>query len=230
MPKLPNGGRFSERVKERKCTKCGWIYPVTYKSSWCKFCKAPVHAIYQKVPGNCANCGAYVDDIYHFAGRLCSKCYSKKNYAQKKTMSNFRETANRYSREHYHRTSDKAAQSYKDWLEQLNSISTHVLTEDEWLAACEHFGGCAFCGSDSIDARQYFIPFKEGGKYNACNVVPACDQCATSLKETPNPFIYMNKVLSRNKAMERGQSVRKLKSITEYLQSKIEEAKNEPAG
>lgn len=229
MGKIP-GRRVSTRVKERKCSGCSWVYPATYGGSWCKFCKAPVYAVYQKVPGNCPNCGAYIEDIYHFPGKLCSKCYSKKNYQQKMQIPGYKEKILMYNNEHWHRVNDRAAQSYKDWLEQLKSVSTHSLTEDEWLEACQHFKGCAFCSSDSIDARQYFIPFKDGGNYTACNVVPACEQCATALKGNPNPFVHMNKLLTRNKAMERGQSVHTLKGITDYLQSKIEEAKNESAG
>ena len=222
---------FSDRIEQRQCTGCGWIYPATFKAPVCKFCKAPVRAIkFKPVPGNCANCGAYVEDIYHNRGKLCNKCYYKKVYADKKARPNFEETRNKNRMKHYYVTQANADRQYTDWLSNIKDIKMHTLTEDEWMKACMHFGGCAFCGAASIDTRQYFIKFKEGGKYNACNIVPACDLCATDLKKNPNPFRYMDKQLNESKSIYRGQNRERLKRIVDYLQCIIEEAKNEPEG
>ena len=101
------------------------------------------------------------------------------------------------------------------------------MTEDEWLDACRYFGGCALCDSDSIDARGYFIRFEDGGKYNACNVIPLCDTCATTLKYQSNPFRQMNPYINRNLATSRGCSTTKLEKVAEYLQGKMGGLKNE---
>ena len=69
-----------------------------------------------------------------------------------------------------------AADTYETWKTRLSNLQINTLTEDEWLKACNHFDGCAMCSSDSIDARGYFIAFKEGGKYNRCNILPLCDK------------------------------------------------------
>jgi hypothetical protein len=115
----------------------------------------------------------------------------------------------------------EADKSFADWLEQLGKVKTHTLTEDEWMEACKHFGGCALCDSDSIDARGYFIRFEDGGKYNACNVIPLCEKCATVLKRQPNPFRQMHPQINRNLATSRGMSVDKLHKVVDYLQSKL---------
>ena len=86
------------------------------------------------------------------------------------------------------------------------------------------------CGAESIDARLYFIQFKEGGKYNACNIIPACEKCSTDHKVNPNPFRTMDKMLNDTAGTNRGQNRNRLKAIVDYLQARIEEAEDELSG
>ena len=80
---------------------------------------------------------------------------------------------------------------FANWLSLIAKVPQPLktLTDDEWIAACLHFGKCAICRNESVDARGFFIPFSFGGRYAAWNVIPVCDKCATALKFQQNPFI-----------------------------------------
>jgi hypothetical protein len=82
---------------------------------------------------------------------------------------------------------------YNTWKEVIAKLPFKPISEQEWLAACSHFGGCAICGDDHIETRQYFIPFKDGGKYTAYNVFPMCGKCSTHAKRLLNPFTWFDR-------------------------------------
>lgn len=166
--------------------------------------------------GTCAKCGEHSDDIIP-STKLCRKCYNKRNGVYQKRVVHTTDDNQKY----YRRLCKEADERFAAWTKQLNSVTTHTLTEDEWLECCRYFGGCALCDSDQIDARGYFIRFEDGGKYNACNVIPICDKCATAIKYQSNPFRQMNPLINRNLATSRGYSVEKLEKVADYLQSKI---------
>lgn len=155
--------------------------------------------------------------------KLCRKCYNKRNGIYQKRVVRTTDDNQKY----YRRLCKEADERFATWTERLKSITTHTLTEDEWLECCNYFGGCALCNSDQIDARGYFIRFEDGGKYNACNVIPICDKCATAIKYQSNPFRQMNPTINRNLATSRGYSKEKLEKVAEYLQSKMGGVDNE---
>lgn len=100
-----------------------------------------------------------------------------------------------------------------------------TLNEEQWMEACKHFGGCAYCGKDSIDVRSMFIKFKNGGRYCNWNIIPACEQCENALKLTDNPFIRMDQKYKRGnstQAKKLGFNLDNLQRIVDYLQSKME--------
>lgn len=80
---------------------------------------------------------------------------------------------------------------FNNWLSMIAKVPQplRTLTEEEWIAACVHFGKCAICRHESIDARAMFVAFALGGRYAAWNVIPVCEHCATALKHQQNPFI-----------------------------------------
>lgn len=221
---------MSSRIKRPgKCYKCGWEYPATYGSNICKFCGGSVYRNVGPEPGYCKDCGAYCDNIHRFHDNRCSKCHSKVLMKWQRSSAEYKEQQKVYARQYMHKRSNNADKKYADWIEQLNSVNTHTLTEEEWLQACRHFGGCAMCGAESIDTRMYFIQHTEGGKYNACNIIPACEKCANDYKVNPNPFRTMDKLLNGSAGIYRGQSRERLQDIVGYLQSKIEEVNNASA-
>ena len=221
---------MKSKNRPAKCQKCGWVYPAAYKANICKFCGGGVYRDVGTEPGYCKKCGAYCENINRYNNKLCSQCNSKAMMLYAKSRPDYREKCAEMSNKMWHKYKAEAIKQYEDWLVQLRQLSTHTLTEDEWIQACKYFDGCALCGEKSIDARTYFIQYSEGGRYNACNIVPACDRCATAFKKNKNPFITMNEVLSVSNSIYRGQSKKNLQKVVDYLRSKIEEAKNEPTG
>jgi len=57
----------------------------------------------------------------------------------------------------------------------------HDLTEAQWAALRDAWGGCAYCGStDGALQRDCVLAISRGGRYTLDNVVPACRSCNTS--------------------------------------------------
>lgn len=161
----------------KECPKCGWVYPITYPEVSCRFCGTR----FKK--GFCDGCGKY-DDIRY--GRLCTKCYSRKIMDNTTTAQATAKWQRRYAR----RRQEKE-DVFDEWLAAIARVPKplQTLTQAEWVAACKHFGHCALCGQDSIDARGMFVAYALGGRYAAWNIIPICDKCATALKHIQNPFI-----------------------------------------
>ena len=57
----------------------------------------------------------------------------------------------------------------------------HDLTDAEWTALQDAWGGCAYCGKVGPSLqRDCILPISRGGRYTLVNVVPACRSCNTS--------------------------------------------------
>ena len=57
----------------------------------------------------------------------------------------------------------------------------HDLTDEQWAALVEAWGGCAYCGATTHRLqRDCVLPISRGGRYTAGNVVPACASCNAS--------------------------------------------------
>ena len=57
----------------------------------------------------------------------------------------------------------------------------HDLSDDQWIALKEAWGGCAYCGvTDSPLQRDCVLALSRGGRYTVDNIVPACRACNTS--------------------------------------------------
>lgn len=58
---------------------------------------------------------------------------------------------------------------------------THDLTDAQWMALRDAWGGCAYCGATGQQLqRDCVLPISRGGRYTVANVVPACRSCNTS--------------------------------------------------
>ena len=185
----------------KKCKKCGWEYPATSNVRTCRFCGEPFTV------GYCSVCGEWKENLRI---NRCRECETEEH------------------RKWRQRHSDTSVSRFDDWLKKIQQIPTpyKTLTEDQWLEACAHFEGCAYCGSEDISARSMFITFNDGGRYCAWNIIPSCERCETALKSTDNPFKFMNEKFGRSKAhtaIKFGYNLKKLQRIVDYLQSKMEE-------
>ncbi len=58
---------------------------------------------------------------------------------------------------------------------------SHDLTDDQWFALMDAWGGCAYCGGDGAALQKdCMLPISRGGRYTVLNVVPACGSCNAS--------------------------------------------------
>lgn len=184
----------------KKCKKCGWEYPATSNIRKCRFC-GELFTV-----GYCSKCGQWKENLRI---NRCQECETQSN------------------KEWHQRHKNGVETRFKDWLEKIKQIPTPyiTLTEEQWMQACKHFEGCAYCGSSDISARSMFIAFKDGGRYCAWNIIPSCEICETARKSTSNPFKLMNNKLGRTKAhtaVKFGYDLNKLQKIVDYLQTKME--------
>lgn len=186
-------------MRTRKCSKCGWEFSENYSHMVCKFC----HGL--MLTGYCKECGEWSEKLFY--GKICHKCYAD------------------YRRGLDHARVDRQRETFEEWCAIIAKLPAKPLTEQQWLEACEHFNGCAYCGNPEIAARSMFIDFQDGGRYCDWNIIPACEQCATAIKVEPNPFIRMDRTKRRGKANQArrlGFSLENLQRIVDYLQSKME--------
>jgi 5-methylcytosine-specific restriction endonuclease McrA len=57
----------------------------------------------------------------------------------------------------------------------------HDLTDEQWAALQQAWGGCAYCGDTGTALqRDCVLAISRGGRYTLENVVPACRSCNTS--------------------------------------------------
>lgn len=57
----------------------------------------------------------------------------------------------------------------------------HDLSEEQWTALKEAWGGCAYCGAvDKPLQKDNVQALSRGGRYTLENIVPACGPCNTS--------------------------------------------------
>ena len=57
----------------------------------------------------------------------------------------------------------------------------HDLTDAQWAALLDAWGGCAYCGATGLPLqRDCIMAISRGGRYTLTNVVPACRSCNAS--------------------------------------------------
>ena len=63
---------------------------------------------------------------------------------------------------------------------RMNRVE-HDLSDQQWAALKEAWGGCAYCGStDRPLQRDCVLAISRGGRYTLENSVPACGPCTAS--------------------------------------------------
>lgn len=152
----------------KTCEKCGWVLAIQDPTTLCPIC----HTRFNQ--GICKVCGK-ASQFYLKDRSVCRDCFL---YVCKKSDDDARLTARRRA-------------VYEEWKAKIASVPTDypTLSEAQWIEACRYFGGCACCDSERIDARGYFVPFNEGGRYCDWNIVPMCERCATAFRKNGNKFM-----------------------------------------
>lgn len=63
---------------------------------------------------------------------------------------------------------------------RMDSVE-HDLTDEQWSALTEAWGGCAYCGAtDKPLQRDCVQALSRGGRYTLDNIAPACGSCNAS--------------------------------------------------
>ena len=71
----------------------------------------------------------------------------------------------------------KAARKRKRRLDRV----IHDLSDEQWTALKEAWGGCAYCGAaDAALQRDCVLALSRGGRYTLDNIAPACRSCNAS--------------------------------------------------
>jgi len=176
---------------QHKCPACGWVFPSTYINSTCRFCHSPLLLCI------CPICGE-LKVPYSTEDLICKDCKAKQN----RVLYNAKKKA-------YHEKLNATL------IKRLTTPKFRALTEAEWLETCSYFAGCAYCGNSSIDARTYFIPFADGGRYTVWNVIPICEECA----KQQNLFKRIPDVANIHKSKK--ESAQYISKIIKYLSSRV---------
>ncbi|TWP47846.1 HNH endonuclease [Lentzea tibetensis] len=57
----------------------------------------------------------------------------------------------------------------------------HDLSDAQWAALVEAWGGCAYCGATGVPLqRDCILAISRGGRYTLDNIAPACGSCNAS--------------------------------------------------
>lgn len=151
----------------------------------------------------------------HMPRSACRKCEKKR---EKEVRARNVDTARAADKRRKQNKDARLDKKFELWKENVARTPSPPLTETEWLKACKHFGGCAICGNERIEARMFFIHFKDGGRYVAHNIIPACAQCAVTVRIFNNPFKWAtySVISTRTKFKTAG-----LKRVTDYLSAQV---------
>jgi hypothetical protein len=204
----------------RKCPKCNWEFPGCFTKTKCRFCGTFFETQW------CLKCQQFkpIENFYWYktgknAGYLTRVCKTCNAEIKKEWDELFPEQkrirANRFVANKLQQINTK----YEEWLD-LSKIDFKPMTEDEWLATCAYFDGCAICGCEHIEAREFFVPFAQGGKYASWNMFPMCGKCAGAVQKYKNPFRWLDKNLGT--AKELGLTEERKKRLLEYFILQIE--------
>lgn len=158
-------------MNTKTCRKCGWVYPITQRGTKCPLCGEPFVEVV------CSVCGRVVSGKDRVCTlMLCRDCHNARE----------RQHMIKYT----HKRNARFDERYENWIEQIQQIPKDypTLTEEQWLRACRHFNGCAWCGSSEIDTRSFFMDLSVGGRYCEWNIVPQCSTCSRLVSTKFNPF------------------------------------------
>lgn len=155
--------------------------------------------------------------------RICTPCRKKAWAAYDKANPHLKQLRND---KHYKKQVQEAETAYELWLSKAN-VPLKPLSEAEWLEACRYFGGCAVCGSEHIEVRQFFVTPGQTDQisYSAINVFPTCGTCATHTRKVANPFKWLDKELGT--AIKLGMNDERRQRMVDYFTLQIEKVVND---
>lgn len=85
----------------------------------------------------------------------------------------------------------------------------HDLTDAQWAALLDAWGGCAYCGSPGPGLQKdCMLAISRGGRYTIDNVVPCCRSCNASKCNTELTTWMRRKKLDERLFLERHYLIR----------------------
>lgn len=211
-------------VKTRKCPNiaCGWQFPISYTRTACRFCGTLFELQV------CADCKQLIPTSEfkkvktgRNAGYLDRRCRSCNNKSANEWMKAHPEVSRAATMRHSEKRRRIAEEKLQKWLESTN-LPFKPMTETEWLETCSYFGGCAICGNEHIESRQFLVGFTEGGRYSSWNIFPMCGECAKHTRRIKNPFLWLDKRVGT--AHYIGLTEERAEKLINYLILQIEKA------
>lgn len=192
-----------------KCTGCGWEYPQPGRLN-CRFCNTilPIQVCKAcKVPKQLSNFDTIFDkrNGVHYPRHQCKACEGRRVCANSKAK-----------RLVY---KQQIKELFNEWRTMITDLTFVPMTEEEWIKTCRYFGGCAICGESHIEVREFFVAFKDGGRYTVWNMFPMCSTCARPLRAARNPFRWMHKALSG--AFRKNLAPGAFDKLYKYLREKV---------
>lgn len=183
----------------KTCKSCGYTVDREKRTRTCPECGTVFDENY------CVCCGCYCTPPDLIKGSYCKECYDtliRKPGAEKRSKDKW---------------NNNIMSIWNDWQSKISKVPQQYppLTEAQWLETCKHFNGCAFCGSDDISARGYFVPFNMNGRYCDWNIVPLCEKCAMTAQNMSTAINYNPFKSLARKDLER------FYSIINYLGDKL---------
>lgn len=211
-------------MKYRTCPGCGWEYPFSFTKTKCKSCKTQFT---EQICVGCKELKPTETFRKYKSGKNkghivleCKECNKTRREIWIKDNPEMKKA--RIKRVVVKRNARLEAR-FAEWLE-LTTLPFKPMTDAQWLETCAYFDGCAICGSEHIESRGFFLPFKEGGRYASWNMFPMCGTCATRTRSVKNPFRWVDNSVGTAKLS--GLTPERGRKIIEYLTKQIEEASN----
>lgn len=208
----------------RLCKHCGEDHDFAYRFSKCRKCREYLDE--QK----CNTCKEIKlnDQFYRYKngkakGYYNLRCKSCNVIRSRKFDKENPEKRRVIAARHYEKYTKLRAEQFEDW-QALTEERFKMLTEKQWLEACIHFEGCAICGEEHIEARDFFVPYKDGGRYTAWNVFPVCGKCALHARTNPNPFSFLK--VGAELAIKLGLNKERADKLKAYMKQRLQEEPN----
>ena len=74
----------------------------------------------------------------------------------------------------------RAARSARKRKKRMARVE-HDLSDEQWRALQEAWGGCAYCGTAEVPLQKdCVLALSRGGRYTLTNIAPACRSCNAS--------------------------------------------------
>jgi 5-methylcytosine-specific restriction endonuclease McrA len=94
-------------------------------------------------------------------------------------------------------SSSRKARAARRRKRRVGSVA-HDLTDAQWAALQEAWGGCAYCGAAGVPLqRDCVLPISRGGRYTLDNVVPACRSCNSKCNEEVTGWLRRKRLNER---------------------------------